>query len=57
MVPWNPGQYLQFGQERTRAAAELCARIPLAAPRRVLDLGCGPATVPLCSGAAGRGRS
>jgi trans-aconitate 2-methyltransferase len=42
MAPWNPTQYLQFGQERTRAAEDLCARIPLVAPRRVLDLGCGP---------------
>jgi trans-aconitate 2-methyltransferase len=41
MTPWNPGQYLKFGQERTRAAVDLCARIE-AEPRRILDLGCGP---------------
>ncbi|MGH6872305.1 MAG: methyltransferase domain-containing protein [Rhizomicrobium sp.] len=31
-----------FGSERTRAAAELLARVPLQAPARVADLGCGP---------------
>lgn len=41
-MPWNPGQYLRFGRERSLAALDLCARIPLAAPGRVLDLGCGP---------------
>lgn len=39
---WDPDIYLKFGGERTRAAADLLARVPLAAPRRIVDLGCGP---------------
>ncbi len=39
---WDPNIYLQFGGERTRAAADLLARVPLLAPRRIVDLGCGP---------------
>jgi len=39
---WDDSQYLKFADERTRAAHELLARVPLAAPARVLDLGCGP---------------
>jgi len=42
MPQWNPGQYLKFGEERTRPAHDLCARIQLPAPGRLLDLGCGP---------------
>jgi trans-aconitate 2-methyltransferase len=42
-MAWDPGTYLAFGAERTRPAAELLARIPLSTPRRVADLGCGPA--------------
>lgn len=41
-MAWDPQIYLRFGAERTRPAAELLARIPLDAPSRVVDLGCGP---------------
>ncbi|HEX3487032.1 MAG TPA: trans-aconitate 2-methyltransferase [Micropepsaceae bacterium] len=41
-MAWDPKTYLAFGGERTRAASDLLARIPLAAPKRVADLGCGP---------------
>ena len=41
-VTWQPECYLQFDAERTRPAADLLARVPLAAPGRVADLGCGP---------------
>jgi trans-aconitate 2-methyltransferase len=41
-MAWDPQTYLQFGAERTRPAAELLSRIPLDAPLRVVDLGCGP---------------
>ncbi len=42
MPTWDHAQYLKFGDERTRAARELLARVPLARPSRVIDLGCGP---------------
>jgi len=42
MPAWDPGQYVKFLDERTRPSRDLCARIPVPAPRRVLDLGCGP---------------
>jgi trans-aconitate 2-methyltransferase len=42
MPSWDPGQYVKFLDERTRPSRDLCARIDLAAPARVLDLGCGP---------------
>ncbi|HEY3638717.1 MAG TPA: methyltransferase domain-containing protein [Rhizomicrobium sp.] len=41
-MTWDPKTYLAFGGERTRAAAELVARIPAESPKRVADLGCGP---------------
>jgi trans-aconitate 2-methyltransferase len=40
-MPWNPGQYLKFGAERTRPAMDLCDRVP-GSRGRILDLGCGP---------------
>lgn len=42
MSRWDDGQYLKFADERTRAAHELLRRVPLARPRHVVDLGCGP---------------
>ncbi|MBI3368992.1 MAG: trans-aconitate 2-methyltransferase [Burkholderiales bacterium] len=42
MSDWNPALYTRFEDERTRPAAELLARVALAAPQRVVDLGCGP---------------
>jgi trans-aconitate 2-methyltransferase len=42
MHDWNAGRYLRFADERTRPAVDLAARIDLAAPGRIVDLGCGP---------------
>ncbi len=42
MAAWDDAQYLKFGDERTRAARELLARVPLGRAERVVDLGCGP---------------
>lgn len=42
MSNWNAAHYLKFGDERTRAAADLVARIQLNAPATIADLGCGP---------------
>jgi trans-aconitate 2-methyltransferase len=42
MARWNDAQYLKFGDERTRAARELLARVPLERAAEVVDLGCGP---------------
>src|SRR6516225_12254143 len=42
MPNWNAAQYLQFADERTRPCRDLAARIATAAPRTVIDLGCGP---------------
>lgn len=41
-MSWNPDLYLTFEAERTRPAAELAARVVVASPGRVIDLGCGP---------------
>ena len=41
-MAWDPRTYLTYGNERTRPAAELLARIDCEAPRAVADLGCGP---------------
>jgi len=42
---WNPAQYGKFGDERLRPALELLARVPMAAPNVVYDLGCGTGEV------------
>lgn len=41
-MTWNPGTYMTFGDHRTRPAVELAARVPLDAPKLIVDLGCGP---------------
>jgi trans-aconitate 2-methyltransferase len=41
-MTWNPAGYLRFADERTRPAVDLAARVEVAAPARVVDLGCGP---------------
>ncbi len=38
---WDPAQYLKVSDHRLRPALDLLARVPLADPRRVYDLGCG----------------
>jgi len=38
---WNPAQYHRFADARQRPAADLLARVPLAAPKTIYDLGCG----------------
>jgi trans-aconitate 2-methyltransferase len=42
MPSWDSTEYLKFSSERTQPAIDLAARIALAAPRRIIDLGCGP---------------
>ncbi|QIS12994.1 trans-aconitate 2-methyltransferase [Nocardia arthritidis] len=39
---WDPVKYLAFDDERSRPFFELVARVRADAPRRVVDLGCGP---------------
>ncbi len=39
---WDPAQYLNFADERSRPFFDLVARIRAAAPGYVVDLGCGP---------------
>ncbi|MGN7134650.1 trans-aconitate 2-methyltransferase [Rhodococcoides corynebacterioides] len=39
---WNPSQYLQYADHRHRPFVDLVARVDLDAPRRIVDLGCGP---------------
>lgn len=41
-MTWDATHYLKYGTERTRAAADLAARINLEHPSRIADLGCGP---------------
>ncbi len=39
---WDPQTYLVYADERTRPARDLLAAVDVAAPARVVDLGCGP---------------
>lgn len=39
---WNPTQYRSYAAERARPVFELLARIDVADPALVVDLGCGP---------------
>lgn len=49
MADWDPTLYARFSEERARPVGDLLARVPLAAPRRIVDLGCGAgaSTAPL----------
>jgi trans-aconitate 2-methyltransferase len=44
-MAWDPTQYLKFSGERLQPALDLIARVPLAAPGTIVDLGCGAGNV------------
>ena len=48
MADWDPSLYLQYSAERTRPAAELLARVPLADITSAVIWAAGQATAPRC---------
>src|SRR5512132_3267083 len=44
-MSWDPSQYLKYATQRLRPALDLMARVSLAAPRTIIDLGCGAGNV------------
>ena len=42
---WDPTQYSRYADERGRPFVDLLARVEADAPRRVVDLGCGPGSL------------
>ncbi len=44
-MSWDPAQYLKFADERLRPAVDLIARISVATPGAIVDLGCGAGNV------------
>lgn len=42
MPTWDANLYLRFANERTQPSLDLIARINVANPQRIIDLGCGP---------------
>jgi trans-aconitate 2-methyltransferase len=47
---WDPAKYLAFGDHRARPFHDLVGRIAAEAPRRVVDLGCGPGNLTVTLG-------
>lgn len=44
---WDPDKYLDYAEQRARPFHDLVAHIEARAPRRVVDLGCGPGNLTL----------
>ncbi|MEM1245158.1 MAG: methyltransferase domain-containing protein [Acidobacteriota bacterium] len=46
-MTWDPQLYTRFEDQRSRPGLELIARIPLASPATIVDLGCGTGNLTL----------
>jgi trans-aconitate 2-methyltransferase len=42
MNKWDPDSYLKYKEERTQPSYDLVARIEIANPANIIDIGCGP---------------